>query len=1321
MMERPEDADEQKKKQVRLAGLVDRLCSFTSFEEGDDDTEDTTATPATLAAQIEDVLQEYQEQPQLLDANLEPMVSSLLGMIKDGKCVNSDHEDAIFRILYFFTKVRGYKTIMRCFSHEATDLILVLERIEAEETTDHARWQHRYILLLWLALISLLPFDIAVFDEKKGGKTLPQRVLHICTTYLGSPDKGRDGAAQAAGRFFSRPDMVHTELEGFIEWCEHTLASTDDLDRDPAVVGVMTALPALFKFAQREAILPYADRILAVVHRHHLMTNANTLVRKLSTKLVQRVGMSHLPPRVASWRYQRGMRSLMSNLQQQQQQQQQQASSLAGDDNNDDDDDVGHDDDDGESGDGDDDEVDVPEAIEDVLDLLLTGLGDKDTIVRWSSAKGVGRITGRLPKHFADEVVESLQGLFTYHEADTSWHGGCLALAELARRGLLLPARLTQVVPVVVRALGYDVLRGACSVGTHVRDAACYVCWAFARAYAPEVLQPHVHVLASNLLVTAVFDRENNVRRAASAALQENVGRLGTIPHGIDIVTTADYFAVGNRKNAYLDVAVQVAQHDEYKQPLVNHLAQVKLSHWDEDVRQLAADAIVKLSPHARAHVVDAFTSTVLPNTLSIDLNTRQGAVFGVGACMLGLSPPAPTWDETDLAHRTAYVASQHAAFTSTFQPIHVARVQSLLSDLESAKYTHGLGGALVRKACAATIQRLALAGFPVIPISGSHDGRGGSDGNNAAPATAEASTPTTTGTAQASASTTTGTTATPIPVGQQPLPPSASSSARAVPEFSCAAMLESAVLSSWFDFALQGFEDADEDTRARSIAAVLQLCQSYYASCEEGLQVLRDAVLPRLVAKVVHPHALRPQARAAAARVLGDLPARLLLDTHEKVLGALGVAARALDEEANAAVALRHAALHSITTLLRRACREQALRPLLSSSSIVRPALRVFLSSLDDYTITSRGDVGSTVRLQAITALGEVLPLLLPLTPSLAACTSLLHECVAGLLKQLAEKLDRLRSEAGNALVRVADACKQHITQQQGKECTDEKPQDDKQMRSDLAAVCDHIMSQPTPLDWSAAHITFPIVVQLLRLPSIQRPLLNGLVVSVGGLTESLVHASSQALIAFFFSIHDDVKAGIMSAMVDLLRANMADDLVVIPLLKTCDTLIANACLDSLIASPRTGFALEMYELVKKQLSKCTNVQKIIQCIHVCCGLLSFDNCFKKSMATLGMCLCNRYPRVRRVTCESLYVALLGLDRPYIQPAAKEQCIQILITTEWDGDITFARQQRNAICDLVGIPKPKLKKTAAKQQQRQQQPKNELDSYQDLVDRAGY
>jgi len=53
-------------------------------------------------------------------------------------------------------------------------------------------------------------------------------------------------------------------------------------------------------------------------------------------------------------------------------------------------------------------------------------------------------------------------------------------------------SRLSEVVSVVIRALVYDEKRGCISVGSHIRDAACYVCWAFARAYDPEVIRPQV-------------------------------------------------------------------------------------------------------------------------------------------------------------------------------------------------------------------------------------------------------------------------------------------------------------------------------------------------------------------------------------------------------------------------------------------------------------------------------------------------------------------------------------------------------------------------------------------------------------------------------------------------------------------------------------------------------------------------------------------------------------------------------------------------------------------------------------------------------------
>lgn len=163
-----------------------------------------------------------------------------------------------------------------------------------------------------------------------------------------------------------------------------------------------------------------------------------------------------------------------------------------------------------------------------VIDNLLCGLKDvvlfiiyQDTNVRWSSAKGIGRITSRLPTlELADQILQGVIESFEDVDNENAWHGGCLALAELARRGLLLPERLETVVPVVIKALTYDIMRGNYSVGSNVRDAAAYVCWAFARAYSPDILKNYQLDIAKNLMVTSLYDREVNCRRAASAAYQ---------------------------------------------------------------------------------------------------------------------------------------------------------------------------------------------------------------------------------------------------------------------------------------------------------------------------------------------------------------------------------------------------------------------------------------------------------------------------------------------------------------------------------------------------------------------------------------------------------------------------------------------------------------------------------------------------------------------------------------------------------------------------------------------------------------------------------
>ena len=68
------------------------------------------------------------------------------------------------------------------------------------------------------------------------------------------------------------------------------------------------------------------------------------------------------------------------------------------------------------------------------------------------------------------------------------------------------------------KALLYDENKGSFSAGANVRDAACYVAWAFARAYDAEILEPYIIDLDKTLLIISLYDREVNCRRAASAA-----------------------------------------------------------------------------------------------------------------------------------------------------------------------------------------------------------------------------------------------------------------------------------------------------------------------------------------------------------------------------------------------------------------------------------------------------------------------------------------------------------------------------------------------------------------------------------------------------------------------------------------------------------------------------------------------------------------------------------------------------------------------------------------------------------------------------------
>lgn len=311
-------------------------------------------------------------------------------------------------------------------------------------------------------------------------------------------------------------------------WCEVQLKTrTAETDYPFLSTGILYSLCELLKVLnpdRAKQCLPLLQSLLDVVHAQIEAGGdlaKNSLVAKGKTKLAARIALKLLRPR----KIKSGVRAkaLMAGSQPR--------AALQVDDTDDD---------------------EIPEEVDGYIADMLDSLCYPDTAVRYSAAKGIARICTRLPAYAVPQVTAAVVSLFPINvieEADGTldlsaasehtWHGACLALAELARRGLLstdsqspsekatsAQYELDEQLLWVQRALFFDPRRGAHSVGSNVRDAACYVIWALARANDESSIRPHAVKLASDLVCVACCDREVGIRRAASAAFQECAGRM---------------------------------------------------------------------------------------------------------------------------------------------------------------------------------------------------------------------------------------------------------------------------------------------------------------------------------------------------------------------------------------------------------------------------------------------------------------------------------------------------------------------------------------------------------------------------------------------------------------------------------------------------------------------------------------------------------------------------------------------------------------------------------------------------------------------------
>lgn len=532
----------------------------------------------------------FQELPQLLDPHLQKWItllassyleyllssrSSSRSKAKSPLLVPIDH--AICKILYTFCKVRGEKVIVRFLNVEAKYLEPLLSAVEEADARsqqpDNERpwsWEQRYIVVLWLSHLLLAPFDLATissaeFEDSKVpeiqnlvlGDDLPgitKRIIPLGIKYLASPGKERDAAKALLVRMAMRRDMQQLGiLQSLVQWSLASLRQPADTKADTTYfyLGVLSFLAGVLRSSTETSDMnAFLEPIFNVAHGLTLQEtelakhiSSFAVARKMILKVIQSV--------------------IVICLRQPSQ------------------------------------TMEHTVMTETAIGCLLESVSDNDTPVRMSASKSLSVITLKLDPEMASQVVEAVleslnrnvlwkktqEGTDGKPIRDLSavnhleWHGLMLTLSHLLYRRSPPPAQLSDIIHALLLGLSFDQRStSGASVGANVRDAACFGIWALARRYTTaELLAVPLHsvfaakshppkssiiqVLATELVMSASLDPFGNIRRGASAALQELIGRHpDTVEHGIAVVQTVDYHAVARRSRAMGEVAINASK-----------------------------------------------------------------------------------------------------------------------------------------------------------------------------------------------------------------------------------------------------------------------------------------------------------------------------------------------------------------------------------------------------------------------------------------------------------------------------------------------------------------------------------------------------------------------------------------------------------------------------------------------------------------------------------------------------------------------------------------------------------------------------------------
>jgi hypothetical protein len=282
-----------------------------------------------------------------------------------------------------------------------------------------------------------------------------------------------------------------------------------------------------------------------------------------------------------------------------------------------------------------------------------------------------------------------------------------------------------------------------------------------------------------------------------------------------------------------------------------------------------------------------------------------------------------------------------------------------------------------------------------------------------------------------------------------------------------------------------------------------------------------------------------------------------------------------------------------------------------------------------------------------------------------------------------MSEKLDGMRQIAGQILMRLLYS-KSEKTMQRIDGIPDRDFLETKVFPADLVGT----------INWSAAHETFPLVVKLMNGPSFYlEAVLSGLILSVGGLTESVVKASKAALFEWIQNQKENVallnRFGFF--LTHLLVLHRQEDRILLPLLKTIGILLENNLFQFFLnpplplassmkvtavaktaitteenldkKEPSEEFVERLYEGVRQVIQKTCDPFKLTAGINVFVGFLptKFSHLQIKIFRALLICLGHKFPKIRKITAEKMYTRLLLHDEILQDTQQVSLCIEYI------------------------------------------------------------